>query len=57
MPRPQLQDFFEEHANIIVTFGHLLGQGGEGHIRMNLACPQATLREGLNRILAAFEAY
>ncbi len=57
LPRPQLQDFFEEHANIIVTFGHLLGQGGEGHIRMNLACPQATLREGLNRILAAFEAY
>ncbi len=56
LTRSQLQDFFEEQANIIVTFGHMLGQGGEGHIRMNLACPQATLTQGLNRILSAFQA-
>ncbi|MES2871129.1 MAG: PatB family C-S lyase [Pseudomonadota bacterium] len=57
LTRSELQDFFEERANVIVTFGHALGKGGEGHIRMNLACPKATLTEGLERILSAHQAH
>jgi cystathionine beta-lyase len=34
--------------------GTKYGQGGEGFVRMNLACPRQTLNEGLQRLKTAF---
>lgn len=41
---------FEEEAELIVSHGAALGDGGAGHIRWNLACPTALLQQGLNRL-------
>ncbi len=49
----ELVRHFEERANITVTSGHLLGTGGDRHIRLNLGCPRCVLVEGLKRIRAA----
>ncbi len=35
--------------------GAKFGPGGEGFVRMNLACPQETLIEGLNRLKISFQ--
>ncbi len=34
----------------MVSPGTLYGPGGEGFIRLNIACPQRTLAEGLERL-------
>ena len=33
--------------------GSVFGQGGEGYVRMNVACPESVLREALERIQKA----
>ena len=33
--------------------GRIYGEAGEGFIRINIACPRALLKEGLNRIKKA----
>ena len=45
-----LIEFFEKDARIIVSAGRALGTGGEGHVRINLACPRTTLSAGLDRL-------
>ena len=37
-------------AGVLVIPGAAFGKRGEGFVRMNLACPRATLIEGLERI-------
>jgi cystathionine beta-lyase len=44
--------FFED-ANLIITPGHMLGTGGSGHVRWNLACPTSVLQAGLARFETA----
>src|SRR5215212_4373262 len=41
------QAFFLEHAKVGLNDGATFGPGGEGFVRMNMACPRATLIEGL----------
>ena len=48
-----LTRFFEAEARVIVHNGTMFGQGGEGFVRLNLACRRELLRPALNRILDA----
>lgn len=57
MSPEQQTTVFEKEARVEVSQGHSLGTGGEGHIRMNIACPRSVLLEGLKRIKDAFEKY
>jgi cystathionine beta-lyase len=41
-------------ARVRLNDGPSFGKGGEGFQRLNLGCPRATLREGLERIAEAF---
>ena len=43
----------QDQAHIIVTGGHTLGLGGEGHVRWNLGCPRSILAEALDRLRKA----
>jgi cysteine-S-conjugate beta-lyase len=45
--------FFLEHAKVGLSDGAAFGPGGEGFVRMNMACPRATLIEGLERMRQA----
>jgi cystathionine beta-lyase len=42
--------FFLEHARVALNDGNLFGQGGQGFVRLNFACPRPVLREGLERM-------
>jgi cysteine-S-conjugate beta-lyase len=42
--------FFLERAKVGLTDGATFGPGGEGFVRINMACPRATLIEGLERM-------
>jgi cysteine-S-conjugate beta-lyase len=44
----------ETQARVIVAYGEPLGPGGEGHVRLNLGAPRATIEAGLRRIAAVF---
>lgn len=43
-------DFLLENARVATVDGAKFGPGGEGFVRMNMACPAARLQEGLERI-------
>lgn len=43
------------HARVALRNGAAFGTGGEGHIRINLACAPATLREAIRRIAVLVE--
>lgn len=42
--------FFLDHAKVALSDGATFGPGGDGFVRMNLACPRTTLIEGLERM-------
>ena len=46
-----------EKANVRLNPGTMYGAGGEHFIRVNLACPQAILSEGLQRVSAAMDEW
>lgn len=52
----ELNRFFIEKARVGLDDGHWFGQGGEGFMRINLACPRAYVEESLKRIKPAVEA-
>ncbi|BEU86737.1 cystathionine beta-lyase PatB [Selenomonas sp. TAMA-11512] len=43
-----------EDAGLWLDAGGIFGKDGEGFQRINIACPRATLQEGLKRLTAAF---
>lgn len=46
-----------EEAKVLVNSGTMYGPGGEGFLRLNIACPRSLLVEGLERmagVLAPF---
>ncbi|MDL2233595.1 pyridoxal phosphate-dependent aminotransferase, partial [Ruminococcaceae bacterium OttesenSCG-928-L11] len=45
-----LDKFIVEKAKLWLDDGLMFGPGGEGFQRFNIACPRATLREGLERL-------
>lgn len=38
-------------GKILVNQGYSFGAGGEGFIRVNVACPRSVLEEGVNRLV------
>ena len=48
-----LGDFFVNRARVGLSDGRMFGPGGEGFFRINIGCPRATLKEGLERIAEA----
>jgi cystathionine beta-lyase len=46
----ELKKFMIHTAKIGLDEGLKFGAGGEGHQRMNIACPRSTLEEGLRRL-------
>ena len=48
----QLVARLEAEGRVKLTAGSIFGRGGEGHVRINVACPRALLAEGLNRLAA-----
>lgn len=45
-----LQRFMIEQAKVSCDFGGWFGEGGENFMRLNFACPRATLEEALRRL-------
>ncbi|OPZ62778.1 MAG: Cystathionine beta-lyase PatB [Firmicutes bacterium ADurb.Bin506] len=52
----QLTDFFTYRARVGVNDGRKFGPGGEGFVRLNIACTRSTLVDALNRIEEALTA-
>ena len=46
----------EAEFHLLLNAGPLYGQGGEGFLRINLACPRSVLTEGLNRLERGLKA-
>lgn len=45
-----------DHAGLWITHGNLYGEAGEGFMRVNIACPRATLDEGLRRLTEGLQS-
>ena len=53
----ELQKILVEKARVALNSGLSFGKNGDGFARLNIGCPRPLLREGLERIAAAFAAY
>ncbi|MEG0133312.1 MAG: MalY/PatB family protein [Clostridium sp.] len=49
----ELEKLLINEGKVLVNQGYAFGQGGEGFIRINLACPKSTLKDALERIQKA----
>jgi len=49
-------DFFLKEAKVALNDGAEFGRGGDGFVRLNFACPRATLTEALDRMAAALRS-
>lgn len=56
LAQPELERFFLTKAKLALNSGTMFGTDGEGFMRMNLACPRATVLEGLARLEKAVAA-
>jgi cystathionine beta-lyase len=50
LPQQDLCGFFARKAKVGLNDGATFGTGGEGFMRVNVACPRATLRQALEQI-------
>ncbi len=48
MSSGEMEEWLKEHSKVWVNCGEMYGAGG--FLRLNIACPQATLAEGLRRL-------
>lgn len=51
----ELTEFFIHDAKVGLNDGATFGPGGEGFMRLNVACPRSILQEGLDRIERAVD--
>jgi cysteine-S-conjugate beta-lyase len=51
----ELRDFMIKEARLGLNEGRTFGPGGEGFMRMNIACPLVTLKEALERLKGAVD--
>ena len=45
----QLEEMLIKDAKVFLNAGTMYGSGGEGFLRINMACPKVTLNEALDR--------
>lgn len=55
MKSEEISKLLYEKGRVRINPGTLYGKSGEGFIRMNIACPRSSLREGLERIARALK--
>ncbi|WP_340003212.1 MalY/PatB family protein [Oceanobacillus sp. FSL K6-0127] len=55
MDSKSLNKFMIEEAKVGLNTGASYGEAGEQFMRMNIACPRATLEEGVKRIIGAVQ--
>ncbi len=55
LPDSDPYTFFLDKARVALNDGKTFGRGGAGFVRLNFACPRATLAEGLDRMRHALE--
>ena len=53
LPGGELRRRLVENGKLAISAGKTFGQEGAGYIRINFACPRATLAEGLARLKTA----
>jgi cystathionine beta-lyase len=53
MKSKELQNFFVTQAEVGMNEGSTFGPGGEGYMRMNLACPRKTVEKTMEQIETA----
>ena len=51
----ELEDIIVHKAKLWLDSGHIFGQEGNGFQRINVACPQSVLKQGLDQLIAAFK--
>jgi len=52
----ELEHLMQKEAKVALDEGYIFGKSGEGFTRINIACPQSTLEEGLRRIEKAVKS-
>ncbi len=55
MDSTALSNFFIKKAGLGLNEGSTFGPGGEGFMRINLACPLATVKEAMERLYRAYK--
>jgi cystathionine beta-lyase len=55
MTGKELQSFFVKEAGVGMNEGSTFGPGGEGYMRMNLACPKKTVMRAMDQIEKAIK--
>ncbi|MCM1451682.1 MAG: pyridoxal phosphate-dependent aminotransferase [Clostridium sp.] len=57
IPSEELEEMLIRDAHVWVNAGKMYGEAGEGFLRINLACPRARLRTGLERMFKTLKEY
>lgn len=57
MTDEQLSNLFVNEARLGLDAGPMFGPGGEGFMRMNIACPRTVLEEAMNRLASAVNKF
>ena len=52
-----LAEFIREETGLFLSHGRQFGSNGCRFLRMNIACPKATLKDGLERLKTAIDKY
>lgn len=50
LPSARLGELLLERSGLVLSSGTIYGEAGEGFMRLNLACPRALVRDGLQRL-------
>ena len=56
MTNGELRDFFIHKAGLGLNEGHTFGRSLSGFMRLNAACPRATLEKAMHKLKAAVES-
>ena len=52
-----LAHFIRKETGLFVSYGELYGTGGEGFLRINLACPKSMVKDGMERLKEGIGIY
>ena len=51
-----LQKLFVEKAHLALNDGKMFGEGGQGHMRMNVGTPRSILQQAMEQLRAAIDS-
>ncbi|WP_409294191.1 MalY/PatB family protein [Peribacillus sp. SCS-26] len=52
----ELERHMQKEAKVAFNHGYIFGEGGEGFLRINIACPRSIVEEGMKRLERAVNA-